>query len=200
MSFAYSLPKGGLVIQFESVEIKERELRNWPKNVFRPNEHGPTKGKETIGFLRNIDPRYSETQVQRLLEEKGCLIKQTKRCFHRATGKPMPIVKILFKTPDSLQLSLNLSLGYTYNRREAFIEKSKAKKVVRCFNCMRYGHISRNCSSDTVCENCGEIGHLSSSCKNQSKCANCSEAHPASSSNCTVYQEKRNQLQLQRFM
>ena len=139
-------------------------------------------------------------RVQNLLNNEGCQAKRVKRCYHRVSGKPMPIVKIHFDNPDSLQHSLNLQLSIFYNKRKAFVEKRSPKKIIRCFNCMKYGHISVNCSLETVCENCGGKDHSSKDCANKQNCANCSGAHPASSSKCPIFQEKVNQLRIQKLM
>lgn len=199
VEFAYSLPKGGIVLQFGNKEIKEKTLNTWPTGVFGKTEklHPPASYKSgSTGFLRNIDPRLSEKAVEEIIAQRGCKVVNVKRCFHRHTGKPMPIVKVIFKSCKDLVDGVELDIGLTYNRKKVYIEKQRVKQVVRCFNCMRYGHISKLCSFEGKCENCGEKKHSAKVCENQPKCANCEDSHRASSTKCKIYQEKVQALKL----
>ena len=49
-------------------------------------------------------------------------------------------------------------------------------KVVRCFRCQGYGHVSRGCthpSRKDACWRCGDITHRAKECKDPPKCLTC---------------------------
>lgn len=77
----------------------------------------------------------------------------------------------------------------------------------RCFKCLDFGHMSRNCASrndySSACFKCGEDGHTAKSCTNAPKCILCVKRgndhtdHYTGGPKCTVYQaalEKLKQL------
>ena len=191
VDFAYKLPKGGVVLQFESQDCKKQAENNWPSAVFSGNEsvHRPTgKTGNKVGYIRNIDPRFSENSISSFLQKKGLGKVLVKRNFHRNTGKPMPIARVTFETVDLLQRAVTTDLSLVFNGKETFVERERPKKVVRCYNCMLYGHIQKNCRSESRCERCGGT-HTIKNCSEEIRCCNCGGGHLASSSNCPVYQE-----------
>lgn len=48
-------------------------------------------------------------------------------------------------------------------------------KKVRCFNCHRLGHISRQCALPpvTLCYNCKQVGHKATNCQQEAVCRAC---------------------------
>lgn len=47
-------------------------------------------------------------------------------------------------------------------------------RILRCFNCCRYGHVSKDCKVSKVCGKCSE-NHSEKECTGEEKCANCLE-------------------------
>ena len=67
---------------------------------------------------------------------------------------------------------------------------------LRCFNCQRYGHGSKNCKNQKVCARCGNTGHSSDDCSGEQKCVNCGGGHMASSKDCPKWQGEKKVQQL----
>ena len=107
----------------------------------------------------------------------------------------MPVVKIEFLTEEDLQKAKSVVLEHQLNGKTAYLEEERLVKVIRCFNCHRFGHISRICTYSTRCGICASEEHTELDCTNPSKCANCEGDHTASSKNFPVYQQV---FQLQR--
>lgn len=191
VDYAYKLPQGGVVLQFEDKEARDRAEENWPEELFSPKEsvHRPTgKRKKVVGYIRNIDPRLSEKSISEFLDKEGLSAVSVRRQYHRESGKPMPIAKVSFESVEVLESAVEREFSLTFNNRRLFIEREKCKKVVRCFNCMRFGHIHKNCRSDIRCERCGEA-HSATECDKPIKCCNCGGDHLASSSACPVFRD-----------
>ena len=74
----------------------------------------------TVGYMKNIDPRYSKNFILKLLEESGCKVRDVKRCFHRGTGKPMPVVKIFHNSYEDLTYTINTDFAVKFNGNFCF--------------------------------------------------------------------------------
>ena len=55
----------------------------------------------------------------------------------------MPIARVTFETVDLLERAVTTDFGLVFNGKETFVERERPKKVVRCYNCMLYGHIKK---------------------------------------------------------
>ena len=203
VEYSYSLVKGGVALQFASKEKARETLSEWPTSVFGKEESiHPLRGEsgKTVGFLKNIDPRLSEEEVKLVLKQSGCDIIGVKRCYHRISSRRMPVVKIFHQYNKDLIKSTNADISHTFKGRKAFIEPQRSNRVIRCYQCMRFGHIASCCWFDPKCENCGQSSHCREECKNDTKCANCQGNHSASSSKCPMYLEKLKTLTKQNIM
>ena len=108
----------------------------------------------------------------------------------------MPVVKIIHESHEDLVDTIKTELGLKFNGKQTYVESERRRKVVRCFNCMRFGHIGSTCIFLQHCENCGEE-HSATNCSNSPNCFNCGGSHKASSSKCTVYQTNLREIQVQ---
>ena len=62
---------------------------------------------------------------------------------------------------------------------------------LRCYNCQKFGHGSKNCNSNRVCGRCGSNGHKFEDCKSDPKCINCKGDHFASFKECPVWLKEK---------
>ena len=148
VDFAYSLPRGGVAIHFNSEEKAIDVLKKWPGSVFSKTEKPhQTSGKVSCstGFIKNIDTRLSDNQLRGFFDSAGCKIKEVRKVFHRHSGKPMPIRKVSFESESDLRKAIELQYPFRLNGKQAFCEKEEKFKVVRCFSCHRFNHIAANC-------------------------------------------------------
>ena len=135
-----------------------------------------------IGVIRNVDfsltneeikamisplygQHFSVIDVQRLNRR---IIKEDKS----ADYKPTSSVKITFKgqiLPSKIELCKVICLV------EPFVQR-----VVQCYNCLRYGHVSNQCRSKVRCNKCGNE-HKSEECNsiNPPCCIFCKGNHSA---------------------
>lgn len=190
VKFGYSLPRGGIALHFESDEEALDTIKNWPSEVFSKKEaiHRPKeKNSNTVGFVKNISLKVNEHQVQSYLQDKGCLIDYTQRLYHRHSGRPMPVLKIIFTDNTSLLKATSLLLPFTLNGKRSFCEESRRLSSVRCYKCQTFGHIYRHCDKPKVCENCSSPDHLIQDCHSNSVCVNCQGNHTSSSNKCPEY-------------
>ena len=73
------------------------------------------------------------------------------------------------------------------NQKYCQVERERAVKVIRCYNCQSLGHLARHCRNIRHCEYCDDSHTERDRCSRDVQCSNCSGKHPASSSKCPVY-------------
>ena len=69
----------------------------------------------------------------------------------------------------------------------------KGIRIIRCYNCQKFGLLSANCHSKTTCKHCCEE-HTFEECsktENDSICANCKGNHDADSIDCPKYRKQQ---------
>lgn len=75
-------------------------------------------------------------------------------------------------------------------------------RILRCYKCQKFGHLQKDCRSDTACGHCGE-NHETKDCKNQNNlptCINCQAAkmrdfqHEARSTKCQMLAKRTQDL------
>ena len=67
-------------------------------------------------------------------------------------------------------------------------------RVTQCFNCLKYGHVSRQCrASNSLCINCGKVKSEDHAClESDAYCIHCKvKGHKSNSRNCTYYEEQK---------
>lgn len=188
--FVYSLPQGGIALHFKSEEAANKALQNWPDVVFNVGEvpHRPSDNKENkVNFMKNVDTSLSETQIGKILEERGIRYSNIKRLHYRYSKNRMPVVKLVHPSAEDKKAAQKVNIPISFQRRNAFLESQKIA-VTRCYNCQRFGHISKICVYGQRCENCGQSDHLGEVCGAEVfKCANCSGTHKSSAKICPVF-------------
>lgn len=201
--YAYSLPRGGIAIHLESSRQVEEVLKEWPEKVFSEGEvpHRPKGQKSTtvtVGYIRNVDIRVRDCDIRLCLENRNCDIDSIKRIYHRHSGKPMPIRKVVFANRESLLVATECKFPFKINGKQAYCEEDRRHRVVRCFNCHRFNHIANDCTFRRKCENCNSEDHsLADGCGERSSCANCGGPHSSSSNCCPKYKQILQNLRLQ---
>ena len=198
---SFSLPKGGVALEFDNKEQADKILNNWPSDAFGKDSqcHSPLGRKKTVGFLKNIPIHIKSSQLQDIYSNT-CTVKSIRRLVFRSTHKPMPVVRIEFQTEEDFEKAKSTVIHYSTNGKPTFLEAERPFKLIRCYNCHRIGHIGRACLYESRCGNCSATDHTDNDCNKQSKCPNCDGNHHASSNICPTYQHilqlHRNQLLL----
>lgn len=78
--------------------------------------------------------------------------------------------------------------------------REKAKRMIKCFRCLEFGHISKMCKSSDdrskLCRRCGTEGHIAKNCRSDPSCMFCKNGdsnedikHVAGSAKCPVFKK-----------
>ena len=195
---AYSLHLGGVAICCKDEESKLTALDPWPKEAFdyaEVNPHSPASvaKQDTDAFelvARNLpsqkhDQLLCENIKREYKAETGSKSCSIRRFFNKSQNKYMPVAEIVI---DSAVASNHLiKSGIKVNNAHVCFEPKRKAKIVRCYNCQKFGHAAHQCSNDPVCVNCGNDPTSTDHICHSHKCANCSKQHPASSKHCETY-------------
>ena len=149
-----------------------------------------------FGVIRHVDISLTEADIKQMISPIGgesFTVLEIQRLKRKITiegkdpeYKPTSSVKIIFK---GQRLPSCISLCKVVCQVEPFVHK-----VVQCFNCLRYGHVSAQCKSKTPrCCKCGE-DHKAADCKtiNPPCCLFCKGNHTALDRNvCKEYKKQK---------
>lgn len=132
------------------------------------------------GVIRNVDCSLSEDEIKEDIIASQQVL-QVKRIYKRDKNdvnvkKTLPVIIVAFRgqfLPSEVKI-----LGVIC-RVEPYIQR-----VLQCYHCLRYGHISSLCkSSEPRCENCGRVHDSSKEkCNNPLSCVHCKGNHKSTDS------------------
>lgn len=200
VEFAYSLAKGGIAIHTTCQEDRDRLLNELPAESFgggikhQPKGRSNTTQDSSVLFIKGVDTSVDVRYLQEDFGKQGISIQEIRRLTKRYSGKPTQVVKVKCCEHSSQQL---IKLEIVINNKLCCVEKERAVRVVRCFNCQCFGHLARHCKGTRHCEFCGDSHGVSDKCTRDVQCINCSGNHPASSAKCSVYRTRYESLTVQ---
>jgi hypothetical protein len=190
------LPGGGLCLHLQTKEDETSALGNWPPGAFQSDNVQPhipaSRTASSTVIVRNVDTRLTVQSLQVYIEREHKYTVTVRRYRNRHTGKPMPIISVRYNSCH--KASQTITSGLSLNDKLHPCEPKRATKVVRCFKCQSFGHISHNCKQAAVCVNCGEHHETANACTVSSKCANCAGNHTADSSKCPAFRATQTKL------
>ncbi len=195
---AYSLPAGGVALHLRDSESKDQALSDWPEGSFGSKQvkaHQTLKVQpKFVVVVKNVDTKLLETDIQNSLaaqvNEPVCVC----RLHSNRTNGPLPIIKV---TSSEATYKSFLKDGVKILGKTHSCTPNRNYKIVRCYNCQTFGHISKTCNHIHKCAVCS-LNHppnQPSVCTSRPKCANCEGAHPAYSTQCPVFKKTLQLLQ-----
>ena len=197
----YNLAQGGKAIHLKEGTDRTSFIEKWPQDLFGGDTVAhPTKGyqnkKVFYSYIKGVPQSLTIPALEDLLNEFGPT--GIHRLRHNQSRKALPIVKVTFDSPEKYTAVLEShGIKIPGTNKTAVFAPERGYKVVRCYNCQRYGHTSGCCIHTDRCGNCGEENCSASTCTKPPVCANCSGSHPATSSRCPVFKETAKKLRLQ---
>ena len=115
-------------------------------------------------------------------------------------GKTTTYLIIDVATPEQANTLIDEGLLFQSELKDCELYHGDCR-VTQCYNCQKYGHTARFCSSQKKCGLCAAPGHDDKSCgfrndPTKHRCANCNLSHPAWSSRCKVRSEQADRARL----
>lgn len=146
------------------------------------------------GVIRNVDTSFSIEDIManiRSFKEVIGARRLNRRVKEDNEVKYEP-TKTVVLTFKGCILPKNVSLYYVPLEVRTYI-----LPVVRCMNCLRFGHNAKACKSQARCRDCGEAPHPNASCI--TKCIHCAKNHNALSPDCEELKRQQSIKQLMAY-
>jgi len=120
----------------------------------------------------------SDTELREWLENENIID------IKRIPLRQEPL-QLLILTFHSSRLPQKVPIGFEWCRVRTYIPNPR-----RCFNCQRYGHVTRTCRGQQRCSQCSSSHHVhttESPCTLDPLCVNCGKKHPSFDKSCPVW-------------
>lgn len=141
----------------------------------------PISETSSVGVIYGVCPDLTDEEIKNEISSQGVkTFYHLKSKNYTGTNTRPTTLKLIFL---SKELPKYVQIGFKKYRIKPFIPPP-----IRCYNCNRWGHISKDCKGHKKCVKCGE-NHDRSECENEPKCGNCGEKHSAAYKGCIKRKE-----------
>ncbi|KYQ60791.1 hypothetical protein ALC60_00138 [Trachymyrmex zeteki] len=142
------------------------------------------------GVVKNVPLDISEETILKEFNSPTKIIsvrRLQRKVRMNSKDELLPSLSVLVKFQGQL---LSRALSYMY---VSFPVLPYIPRVLMCFSCLRFGHISADCKSTPRCARCGQNRHDNQEHRRNlpPKCCNCGQEHLPSSAKCPMYIRQR---------
>lgn len=170
--------KGGGVVVETASETEKKKLADSPglaESGLRLEE--PKKFDPRV-ILYDVPNRITDENLLKSMYEKNVsmvigwneYVKRV-RVVKRMNQEGQTVSNIIIELPAVCRNKL-LTDGRVYAEWMSF-KVCIWERVSRCFKCLGYGHMAKDCKSEKLCWRCGRAGHLAKVCRDREDCVNC---------------------------
>lgn len=164
----------GYRITFNSIEVKEKFIQNGPVKVYgKTYETLDAENAATKIVVKFVPPELPDSAFLVRFQKFGHIVTYN-RDFHRGTeienGRRILRMRLREPIPSFIHIGVcTLSVSYLDQPRtcrrcdseEHFGDKCDEK---RCYNCLRFGHLARDCINEKACDFCLAPNHAWDTC------------------------------------
>ena len=167
--------KGDVLIELEGQAEIKKEFRAAVVGAFGNPLAVANLVPRTSVEIRDLDDLTTEDEVRKVLADKLQLDREEITVFltnPNSRLQRMAIVEMPEKGVDLLMESARIRMGFVNCRVRRRVQ------VTRCFKCMGYGHLARDCKGpdrSRQCFRCGSEEHKGAACTATAKCVLCTE-------------------------
>ncbi|CAG9860868.1 unnamed protein product [Phyllotreta striolata] len=140
------------------------------------------------GIIRDIDLSTSMEEIKNFGKASTKILdarRLNRRIANQQTVEYVPSETVLI-TFEGKNIPNTVSINYYESRVKVYVGP-----VLQCFNCLRYGHSSKQCRSHIRCSRCGEE-HEATNCQKDIKCIFCKLEHLATDrKQCTEFERQK---------
>lgn len=169
-----------------NVLINNKQLENEKLRAFIPNHLVERKG-----LIRSVDTYFNEEYIKNNIESSSPVVdvKRINRKIQTDGSEkwiPRQLVIVTFEG--------NILPSYVVINSVHFAVEPYISKVIQCYKCLKYGHVSKQCrSTKTLCTNCGKEKLDNHKCDPKDAfCNYCKDSsHDSTSNKCPKYENQK---------
>ncbi len=163
ISQVYTLAGGGIALHCKDKASQELALGDWANTGLNPTgKPKPHKIKglqdSQVVVVKSVNTRYSEKELLQEIKVRYPSASNVHRLYNRINNTPFPIIKVTLSCSEASAILKNQIHIFGQNLT---CESCRSTKVVRCYQCQRFGHTANFCVFGHRCVNCSD-------CHNQS--------------------------------
>ena len=188
--YAFTTARGNTHLEFLTVEEADIVLESWNPDFFggdSATRKANNKTNEHSALIRGVPLKLDNNEVAQHLDNNFPGIKA--RRFVKAVKLALQTVELSF--PSKLlyvkDISDGILLDALFYQPVEFVQQGI--RIIRCYKCQTFGHMSSNCHSKESCKHCADE-HSVAKCTNKDKQAkynNCKGNHEADDAYCPAY-------------
>lgn len=194
---------GELLLELHSkAEGKATEFQKIVEEVLDQGTKIRTLQDEVVFEIKDLDEITTKENIvaalQRELQSSDAVSVEEKavKSLRKAYGDTQTaIIRLPAKMAHQMIAKQKIKIGWVVCRIR---EMQRETRPIRCFKCLGFGHIAKNCTvvqdRSRCCYKCGSEGHKARACDKETKCVLCHERdaqgkndHAAGSYACPVY-------------
>ncbi|XP_023317041.1 uncharacterized protein LOC111694182 [Trichogramma pretiosum] len=147
-----------------------KSLRNYNLEAYVPGFR-----KSRKGIIRGIDVDFSEDEILEGVKGLNTInILDVRRLISKVKNETDKEKKWVPTRSVVLSFEGQNLPGYIYIWGVRAKVEPYVQNVMQCYNCLKFGHITKTCRGKSVCFNCGELQHPNLPCQTTTpRCANC---------------------------
>lgn len=168
--------KGDLTLTVEGGKVEANVLSQEIKNKLE-NLDVTTRSNATTVYIMGMDITTTKNDVKVALTRETKVEEREIEIKAIRPGKYEDSTAIVELPREVARTLINVG-----TIKVGWVKCAVREKVVvlRCYNCLEFGHRSKNCEANKArseeCINCGETGHRAKECKNNPYCARCKKS------------------------
>lgn len=197
---AFPTRSGALILELPTQKEAEHVEKNWKSSFFCPeNKLSHERYQTSCKIMANIqNPKVIVRDVEYGISDdrmtEHLCRKYPEAAFQRFVtrqGKFLRTGIITLKNTDQLTELLEIGHVNLCNQHLSVEKYIPKRKVVQCFSCKQFDHVSKWCPNAYSCGNCSK-GHRDDECRtpNQLRCINCKGTHSSVDKSCPAYIHK----------
>ena len=167
---------GEILIEIKKGSEGVESLRSAVASALGDGATVRTMGQSHTLQIRDLDEVTVEEEIVGAIvsavegaEKESIKVRSLREAFR---GTQMAVVTVPSKVAEKLLETGKVKVGWVVCRVRQKLD------ILRCFKCLGYGHVGRDCTGpdrSKSCRLCGQEGHIAKDCKKDPLCVLCSE-------------------------
>lgn len=149
----------------------------------------PKHTVQRIGVIRGVDTSFKDDYLLETIESPFAVLEVQR--FKRRVSQPGEELKLVPRQMIKVIFKGQVLPKYIKINSVCCEVESYVQRVIQCNKCLNYGHLAKNCKSNsTKCKNCSDVHD--GPCRKGTFCVHCSSSlHASNSRDCPMFSKQK---------